>query len=323
MNELPNQVVFHIGAHKTATTFIQNWLIENSEILKKIGVSVSIPRDLERTSFQQFCFELSKPKIRTVSTEDAESSLLSCWNRSGRGSTYIVSKENMLGEAGRLYINAKRVIAELSRFTIRSRFSFLFYVRRNDHFIESHTLQQLAHGRLVTVDEVIRTINNRDWISVVNDIEYLFPGKVKVAFYERIEPSSDQYIRDFCISSGIDPEISTGSTIPSFSGQNRSISSSGLNLLLKKWSLVPNEEREAVYDKIREIHHTGLGDRPSLLPDRLRSEILRIHRDANRSLIQRYADSDPQLLAIYCPDDSEADHEIFAPHPAPNPVGTP
>lgn len=301
MRSEPQKIIFHAGAHKTATTLLQSWIEINRDKLLQSDLSACNPKDLQGSKFDRFCFELSKPRTRTISTNDAIDTLLNTWHATGRASTLLVSKENMLGEAGRLYINAKYVLSELADSKVKDCIFFVFYIRRNDHFIESHILQQYSHGKQVSVSDVIHLIQDRSWSSVIDEIELNFPGRVSVEFFERISRGPRSYIERFCSLCGIEKSVVENSRIPSFREQNRSLSSTGLNLLLELWNTVSDDKRIDLFEKIREIHHTGTSERPSLLSDKVRHELLRYQENSNRYLIKRYADNDPDLLAAYCP----------------------
>lgn len=299
----PQRIVFHLGAHKTATTYLQNWLNINCVSLRKLGFSIGLPDHLKDTSFEKFCFELSKPRERTVRTSEAGASLWEIWQSLGRCPRLIVSKENILGEAGRLYVNSDRVLKEIREIIPNKNITLIFYIRRNDHFIESHILQQFAHGSKISVDSVLSSIGTRTWLSVINSMEHYFPGSVKIEFFERIQKSELQFLYRFSELCNIDRYFIESSQIPSISQQNRSLSIEGLKIISDKWDSLNHYDRISLFNALQATHNTGFEAKPSLLSNSLRHEILLQNREANREIIEKYASGDDYLLKIYCEDD--------------------
>lgn len=298
-HEKASRTILHLGAHKTATTLLQNWLFQNISILKTSKIGVTLARDLDGSAFEKLCYEISKPRPITTSITDAEKALRQIWTAINCPKTHLISKENLLGEAGRLYINAEQVLLNIKRVLPHQDLRLVFYIRRIDHFIESHILQQYAHGMSVSAGQVIDSIGDRTWLSVIEAMEEIFPGRVKVEFYERIRHGVPQFIRRFCQACCIDDALVDQSSMPPVSGQNRSLSVEGLRQLQGVWPDLGRSERVEAFDLIRSQHHTGTGHRPSILTDTQRRHILNHHRDSHIQVVERYADGDRELLKIY------------------------
>lgn len=294
------RTVLHLGAHKTATTLLQNWLAKNRALLSAEGVGVSLPVDLENSVLERFCFELSKPRKRTVTTKNAKFAMNILWKELNAPILHIISKENLLGEAGRMYRNAGFVLSELSIALKELEVTILFYVRRQDHFIESHTLQQYAHGMDFNVDDVIQSTSQNSWSDLVHSMESHFPNRVQIRFYEKIDTGVRLFIEDFCRCCGVNPDVVAKSLLPTTADQNRSISANGLRRLRAVWGDLDQTGRVAEFERLRRFHHTGIEPKPVLISENQRREILTRHRDANRYLIERYGAADNELLNFYC-----------------------
>lgn len=292
--------VLHLGAHKTGTTLLQYWLARNRSLLATEGVGISVPSDLDDSKFDRLCFELSKPRQRTVSRDDVIDYLTNLRNYLGSPPTHVISKENILGEAGRIYVNSRPVLNELSHIFQDHKIDIVFYVRRQDDFVESHILQQYAHGIEVSVADAVASISTNNWISVIGGMEEYFKDRVHVKFFENIHYGVFSFIEDFCKSCRIPIDIVGSSIFPGVENQNRSISSNGLKILKSTWGGLNKTERITEFNRVRRIHHTGIEPKPAILNDIQRREILNRYREENKYLIEKYGDSNEELMAKYC-----------------------
>ena len=293
------KTIIHLGAHKTGTTLIQNWMAQNSATLSKNGIGVSRNIDLAGGDFEQFCFEHSKPRIRTISIDAARTDIRRVRNNIGCPDSHIISKENILGEAGRLYINSDNTLFHLNKIFNYDNTMVIFYIRRIDEFIESHVLQQYAHGNEISIEDVLESIGNRTWADVVESIERHFHGRFCLEFYERIKHGIAPFLKRFCGACNIEPDIVENTEIPTVEDQNRSISDTGITILKRIWTHTDVLNRPAVFKEIQKIHHTGVENRPRLLNAEQRNTILTRHKESHDFLVKNYADDDDFIINKY------------------------
>ena len=293
------RTIIHLGAHKTGTTLIQNWIAQNYELFAERSIGITRNADLAEGSFSRFCLEYSKPYPKTTSPESAKNDIAQKKEMIGNPDIHIISKENILGEAGRLYINSEDTIRVLKNIVDYDNTTLVFYIRRMDTFIESHILQQFAHGHELKVEDALRSIGNRTWMDVVDSLETHFPGKLTIEFYEKSKAGTRQFLQYFCNACGIPSELADITTVPDTKDQNRSISSSGIAILKDQWGGLDKNQRIELFETITRTHHTGRGDRPLLLTEEQRREILSQHRDSHETLIKKYAPESKSILRHY------------------------
>lgn len=156
------KLVLHVGAHKTATTSLQQFLNQRSDELLTQGVRYHVLSRPIRKAIQSALVSDRRARLpktaRLLATELA-----------GEGST-LVSWEGFLGPPfwnGRLY-GRSQAAAELIkalREEIDCPIEIVFYVRRQDTFVTSCYIQAVKEGSPATPDEYIGTIKFRslDW----------------------------------------------------------------------------------------------------------------------------------------------------------------
>lgn len=187
----------HLGAHKTATTFIQSHLHDQRAVLAEAGIGVvpihEIRRDFTASfewahRFDPFWFFLVRPFLRRR--------LDRLQARHPGEKLLILSEENI---AGLLRLNSMRgglypsISARIGVFDglLTGRDRHYFFAIRNyaDHIVSTY-LQMAMRGRVPSFDVYRRRLGNSDrgWASVISDLARIVgPERVTVWTYERFK----------------------------------------------------------------------------------------------------------------------------------------
>jgi len=170
----------HIGAHKTATTHLQNLLEETSEQYshKTTFLPNSLVRekmifagnDLKNEDFQNYCHRLS--------SSGAEHLIISDENICGH--TYHIFKEEQL------YQHLKRRLHSLAFLTDMFETINIWLTIRNPlTFMPSIYCEALRWGKFRTFNEVYRGRHQQSWLPVIDNICTVFKeAKINVLLYE-------------------------------------------------------------------------------------------------------------------------------------------
>ncbi len=291
----------HLGAHKTATTLLQNILKHNEAALESRGVArVKIqPRHL----FWHFLRD--KDREAFIKRRRTFGRKLKAFNQDW--SNAILTSETLfgtsdLGGCTTVYPNADMVLKVLAQLTQGMSRKIIFYVRRQDDFIEAsfiNRLQTLAtsihldHSRLLADDSWSNFdtyLNSFDahalsWLNLADRMASHFGAEnLIIRPFETIRRGKEAYARDFlssiCATDGLDltPEIY----------ENRSFSAHALSEFLRLAPLQDFKDLRSLRLRLQETYPNTIYPRPTLLSDHQRDAILRAHHDSNTKLFETY-----------------------------------
>jgi len=162
-----------VGAHKTATTYIQNTLLDNLEILKSQGISY-IPLSVMR---QEITKSIAN---KNVSAQELRALIL---KNSDYGKKLIISEENIMGGTGdlfnhnELYPEAKFRLKKIKEAFYDHNIYVFFSVREYSSYLSSMYCEFLRHYKKhITFEEYIKDYNliKFSWDSIINEITGIF-----------------------------------------------------------------------------------------------------------------------------------------------------
>ncbi len=170
------QVVLHLGAHKTATTYLQMALKAQRAALLAGGTAVILPSDLRRggraarvdehgeaPGLEAQLFALaSDPSTRRI----------------------VVSEENFIGSTGHnltrksLYPSILRRLGKLPGELNHPHVRILFSLRDYGPFLSSGVTTAVRRGKIFDEDALKAAflLLHRNWVDVVEDLRGLFPA---------------------------------------------------------------------------------------------------------------------------------------------------
>lgn len=220
-------VVFHVGAHKTGTSLVQNYLRDNTTVLRRHRMYY-IHRSGMNTYVGWGDKLLAAPdaladKIRRPFT-------IPWFN------VVIASHENTLGrpfaEGGaHLYPRAPEIIPALGQVLRPYRAKVFFSIRPQEQFLESYYLQMIHQGGYEPFEQWLEGIDleTLSWRPVVDALLATFgPEQVEIVDFREIHRGQQAYVEDFFRR--IDRRYTFPVELPDV--RNPSISEKGLRLAL-------------------------------------------------------------------------------------------
>lgn len=186
------RLVLHVGAHKTASTYVQRLLRDNSEALTERGVAYCA------LSCRQRINELGGGKLGEHAIDELAGQIAA--DIASPLPIKLVSWEGLLGRplhAGVLYGQAPlfgRLVAAISR-TSGHAVDVVLYVRRQDRFLASYYIQTVKEGRAQDFSEFLAgvDIQKLDWRPAVMAFAQA-ADSMTVGAYEAIESSRAAFL---------------------------------------------------------------------------------------------------------------------------------
>lgn len=191
----------HLGAHKTATTFIQSQLFDNRELLSRSGIGIAGIAAVRRQFTGHFdrlswIDPVSRPVTRPYLGRQLEGLL----DRGKQASTFILSDENLAGLismnywSGGLYRRAGARTKLLDQLLASHDTRFFLSIRRYPDYLTSSWLQLATRGRAPSFEKYLRAFPpaSRGWSEIVEDIARACgPGRLTVWTYDwfRADPA--------------------------------------------------------------------------------------------------------------------------------------
>lgn len=303
-------VFVHLGAHKTGSTLLQNVLRNNRKRLLKQGVFYQ--RGPGRHPFWHFHqtgdledFQSRCEEMRAAFIENAQN------NRHVIFSSETVFGSSDLAGNKRLYPQAPWALKALRDILEGLEVKIIFYVRRQDDFIEStfiNRIQTLATSP--NLDHVAclsdRTWGsfpaylssfdpaNLSWLQLAEEMAAYFGARnLIIRPFETIRRGradySSTFLEDFCDPVRLDtaPEVY----------ENRSFSQHAIDAFLAQAPQTPYEGLKALRLSLQERYPSPQYPRPRLLTLKQRAQILEVTEADNRALFARYVDDPDQMFA--------------------------
>ncbi|WP_158964433.1 hypothetical protein [Chachezhania sediminis] len=179
----PARIVLHLGALKTATTYIQSALDSHRDKLRDSGTELLLPKDLRPDQHLAFSSNLTGDAFRDQATRSRERLDHLISDALERSSRLILSEEGILG-ASRLNLTRKQVYPDLPRRLTylpeqldHERVEICFTLRSYDRFFASNLTTVARRGKVFDFDKLRRPLMHleRGWPEVLADIAAAFP----------------------------------------------------------------------------------------------------------------------------------------------------
>ncbi|CAN7444206.1 hypothetical protein [Rhizobium sp. LjRoot254] len=167
------RILLHIGAHKTATSYMQKKLALNVDLLARRGIHYD-PLDVFR---KNFTILLNEGVTR-------ENEFVQTLRGTARGMTILVSEENIMGVPGDLprehkyYIRARERLARTAELFHTATPEIFLSLREYAGFAVSMYSEYIRHQKYLPFAEyrAIFEASNFSWLSVIDDIHAAVPG---------------------------------------------------------------------------------------------------------------------------------------------------
>lgn len=195
------KLVFHVGAHRTATTFLQRTLKRNSTALTEQGISyVPMNPDVAKA--------IDPHNAGAADTADVARRMAALWPDDA--STVLMSWEAMIGlpyQGGSLYGERRRFLSILAQAAAISgrELSTVLTFRRQDDFLNSYYGLMIKAGYVITPDEFKARfdIAHLSWGDIFADLQEI--GNASAVPFEICRTSTEQYIGHVVAPTGITP----------------------------------------------------------------------------------------------------------------------
>jgi hypothetical protein len=206
------EIALHLGAHKTATTWLQSRLEAGLPALRAIGVDYE-PLDPFRRAFADRLDEA----IHQGATPERVAALRGTMEGylSRGAARFIASDENIIGQcnpivnSGRLYGMSKARLGQLAALLPAPPAMTLFAVRSYAPFFASVYCESLWHGVFNTFDEFRARLVTNDglWVRVAENLVGAFgAGRVRLVRFEKLPSSLPAMLEALC-GRAVDPAL--------------------------------------------------------------------------------------------------------------------
>lgn len=179
------KLVVHLGAHKTATTYLQNALNGKRDLLRAQGTALILPGDLRRGERAARTDDNSEvPDVK------AQLSALAADTATHR---IVLSEENFTGSTGHnlarksIYPSIRRRLSRLPAALNHPNVTILFCLRDYGPFVSSNITTALRFGKVFDTEELRLAflVLHRCWVDVIADLRAAFPAaQLKIWRYE-------------------------------------------------------------------------------------------------------------------------------------------
>lgn len=264
-----NEIVYHLGAHKTASSLLQKFMRDNTALLRDHRI-VYLGRSEMNDCVGWGKRLLKRPEI----LGDRIAELLA----PPEYDVLVTSHENTLGPplkegAAHLYPRGPEIVEQLARVLRRWPARAFLYIRPQDEFVESYYLQRIHQGGQLSFTDWLDEVDLEaiSWRPVVDSLVAQFgPARVEVVDFGLIREGQNAFIADFLRR--VDPSLDI---TPDYRPvRNPSISGKGLKIALAANKHLRSDwERKAMRKFLQRHFSNRTYPRPTLLSPAQRRQI--------------------------------------------------
>jgi DNA-binding phage protein len=286
-------LTLHVGAHKTATTYLQQILSAQQQALLQHNVNyVMLSKNLRtllgavsRKSNQQILAEAAQMMEKELSASPS-------------GHNVLVSWEGLLGApivVGGLYPQSAIFAEFFKEFFRNSDSRVVLYVRRQDDFLASAYVQSVKEGSALSFDAYLDQVDyaQLEWRTVIEPWQES-GAKITVAPYETIRMGHSAFVAPIAAAIGLTAEELPGNPAVVV---NRSYTNKALSAALAVNGVVDLSRQESKQLRRYLERLFADGDKPELLTVKHREDIAHACRTANLALAAEFGF--PERISAY------------------------
>ena len=169
-------IKLYIGAHKTATTHIQNILANSRESLSDHGISLSIPSDIRPKWL---------PLLNKYIEAESDETLEKIRKISPSTESWIIAEENIPGVSKEfktksgIYTSLEKRLTSIKKAYPDAKIDVFFSIRSYDSFYRSAYLEVVRNNGYFPFDEFYDANRFKDnsWLSVIESFTNVFDQK--------------------------------------------------------------------------------------------------------------------------------------------------
>lgn len=188
-----NELILHLGAHKTATTFLQKQLEMNSR---------NFPEDIHYLPLKETREYLTIPIRRNENISEIRTNLYKIIGKD-KLSTLIVSDENLLGSAwklkkGNLFQEIEEILLRVTEI-FDTEIKIVFSIRNYSDFITSLYCEYLRHNTICPIDVFLKKfdIEKSNWVNLYKQIISVF-GDKNIFLYDFDSFNDEEFLQLVC-----------------------------------------------------------------------------------------------------------------------------
>lgn len=290
------QIYFHIGAHKTASSFLQANLAASREGLSHAGLDVILRRHVLRSPFGREVYAVSQGTHDPGSvTPEALQNIQRLISR--HQGHILITNEDMVSslQVQDFYQHvekaARYILGALPDFEVH----FILYIRRQPDYLESVYMQYVHLGRSLKFGQFMERAEGVDlsWLRVVNAIAAggVPRDRIAVRPFERIrERGSDGFLREFLALCGVEDTDAFSAQDDTSRGRvaNRSYGELGMRIARQVNPMLNDQERKLLRRFLQENFSTASHPRAELLTPEARQELFDRYAPSNRELFESH-----------------------------------
>lgn len=279
-------LVLHAGAAKTGTTLLQKALNANRDAFDARGYAVLVRHDFEAVTGGAH----AQWRRRGASINKVNVGFQRLRERLEH-QNLMLSHEDLFATVssfrrGPVYGLAGDVLRIAQDELDPSRTTLLFYVRRQDRFVESAYLQAVRMGSTLTFEQFLEPVISEHlrWDVLVDQMRDALPegAEVKIRYFESIKTRTARgFVRDFFSATGVGvvPKLSFNTQ-----NVNRGYSDTALQLALFGNGLLDKDDAQKLRHFLDENFSNLTHPAPRLLTTDQRHELLTALLPSNQEL---------------------------------------
>ena len=304
------KTLLHFGAHKTASTSLQLFLSTNRKKLLQTGIYYVLGQEWAKSGAYE---ALKKTRGRGEVTRkfvdqyreffqprtDGETRQITLFSNEG------VYGQHNLAKMGSLYPAHDKINQLFAEGTRDLDPAVVFFVRRQDTFLESTYLQTVHYGSYLSFYDYISSVDltSLKWSPIVESLQRHFGReRVFVHPFEHIRQGFRHFL-DMALRPALGDETETildGLKFEGLGSRNRSFSEVALQVARVSYPLVSTtEDQKALRAFLQETFSNETHPRASLISPQFRKFLLQFYREDNRRLMELCGETNEKIVADY------------------------
>ena len=290
------ELILHVGAHKTASSFLQIMLREHAPELRRSGLTAVHRAEIMKSSFYENIASILDGR-GPIDAGKAKVSLGFLFKNKKKH--ILFSNEDMLCriDKSEFFPRSKECMKFIREVTGDGTIRTILFTRSQPDYIESIFMQFMHLGRTFGFDEFLKRYRNVDlsWKRVLDDMASVIGQENVTAIpYESIKRIGSQaFFQHFLAKCGVtQPETFEVPEAKSLSrGANRSYSGEALKIARAINPLLDDADKPKLRKFLQENYSTATHAKAELFTPEQRE-----------AMIGEYADSNMEIFETYMPD---------------------
>lgn len=290
------QAFVHIGAHKTASSFLQSNLKQHQDrLLAENALALVTRADLIPSAFGKEIYEVSQDRHPATEISDAAKDSLRSMLPNGECNLLITNEDLICHlDIQDFYEHAEPAIRYLEAALPEFELHVIFYVRKQPDYLESIYMQYVHLGRRARFAQFMERAGPVDlsWLRAVEAMQRVLPaGRLHLRTFEQIRELGELgFYRDFLALCGVNDVESFAVNENCSRGRpaNRSYGQLGMQIAQRVNPLLSPKEKKVFRRFLQEHFSTATHPRAVLLDAEQRQAMFDRYRESNQRLFERH-----------------------------------